>query len=120
LSRGRFEQLPERSASAEKARTHGVDRQMKKIGNLRIAELLEFTQEEDFPVDGLELGDGVANPKASFGRIVSGGVGNGFRLTEQGRSEDNLSAMRSQNFQRNGVQVGTKQRSRLVAVCGPE
>ncbi len=93
---------------------------MEEVGDFGVAELLEFAKEEDFAVDSVELFDGAADPEAGFGGVLLGGIGNGAWTTEEGGAEGGFAAMRAQNFEGDGVEVGAEECAGFVAGGGAE
>jgi hypothetical protein len=116
----RSAQIAEGGAGAEEAGTHGVDGEMEEVGDFGVAELLEFAEEEDFAVDGVELFDGAADPEAGFGGVLFGGIGNGAWMAEKHSAEGGFAAVGPKNFEDDGVEVGAEEGARFVAIGGAE
>jgi len=82
-----LEQIAKGGAGPEEAGAHGVDGEIEEVGDFGVAELLEFAEQEDFAVDGVELFDGAADPEARFGGVLFGGVGRAFWMAEEGSAK---------------------------------
>ena len=93
---------------------------MEEVGDFRVAELLEFAEEEDFAVDGVELFDGAADPEAGFGGVLFGGIGDAFGMAEEGGAEGGFAAVGAKDFEGDGVEVGAEEGAGFVAGSGAE
>jgi len=93
---------------------------MEEVGDLGVAELLEFAEEEDFAVDGVELFDGAADPEAGFGGVLFGGIGDAFWMAEKGGAEGGFAAVGAKDFEGDGVEVGAEEGAGLVPGGGAE
>ena len=116
---GRLEQVAEGGAGAEEAGADGVDGELEKIGDFGVAELLEFAEEEDFAVDGIEVFDGAADPEAGFGGVLLGGIGDALWMAEGG-AESGFAAVSAKDFEGDGVEVGAEKGAGFVAGSGAE
>ncbi len=117
---GRFKQVAEGGAGAEEARADGVDGKLEEVGNFGVAELLEFAEEKNFAVDGIELFDGAAYPEAGFGGVLFGGIGNGAWTAEECGAESGFAAMSAKYLESDGVEVGAEESAGLVTDGGTE
>jgi len=117
---GRLKQVAEGGAGTEEAGADGVDREMEEIGDFGVAELLEFAEEENFAIEGAELFDGAADPEGGFGGVLFGGIGNAFRMAEEGGAEGGFAAMGAQDFESDGVEVGAEEGARFVTRGGAQ
>src|ERR1035438_1951251 len=92
------EQAVQSQTRPEEARSNRVQRQAEQLGNLRIAQLLELTQQQNFAVQRIELPDRMAHQHLRFNgglwcRLVTG------RLLAQKRSpKRGFAAMSAQDF----------------------
>src|SRR5882762_7366488 len=115
-----LEQISQRRAGAKQARADGVQGEFEKVGNFRVAKLLEFTKEEDFAVDGIEFFDRAADPQSGFGGILPGGIGNRHFLNEKRGAKSGLAAVRAQDLEAHGIEIGAEEGAGLVAGGGAE
>jgi hypothetical protein len=117
---GRLKQIAKGGACAEEAGADRVRGEMQEVGDFGIAELLEFAEEEDFAVHGVEFFDGAADPEAGFGGVLLRGIGDAFWMAEEGGAESAFAAVGAQDFEGDGVEVGAKEGAGLVTGGGAE
>ncbi len=80
--------------------------------------MLEFTEEENFAVDGSEFFDGAANPKARLSSVLLDGIGDVVWVTKESGAEGGFAAVGAENFKADCVEVGAEEGARLVAGGG--
>src|SRR5208282_3362049 len=107
-------------AGGEVAGADGVEGELEEIGDFGVAELLEFAEEEDFAVDGVELFEGAADPEAGFGGVVLGGIGDGAGMAEKHSAEGGFAAVGAKDFEGDGVEVGAEEGAGFVAGGGAQ
>ena len=117
--RGRFEQIAKSGPSAKEAGTDGVERKAKQVGDFSVTELLEFAKEENFAVEGVELFDGAADPKAGFGRVRLRWFQNTLAAPAKKQSaEICFAAMGAEDFESDGVEISAEKRASFVTGGG--
>src|SRR6266481_316019 len=99
LRRGGREDVAEGHASAEKARANRVHGQAEQIGDFGIAELLEFTEQQDFAFGTFQFAERFADCEIDVGGIVSGRVLRCVRDTKERAAKDGLAALRAKNLE---------------------
>lgn len=115
---GGLEQVAEGGAGAEEAGTGRVDGKLEEVGDFGVAQLLEFAEEEDFAVDGVELFDGAADPEAGFGGVLPGRIGVAFWMAEERGAEGGFAAVGAKDFESDGVEVRAEEGTGFVAGGG--
>jgi hypothetical protein len=76
---------------------------LQQVGDLGVAELLEFAEEENFAVEGVELFDGPANPQARFRSVLFGGIAKALWLAEEHGAESGFAVMSAKDLEGDGV-----------------
>src|SRR5207253_1128859 len=82
-------------------------------------QLLEFAQHDDFAVERLKFFNSAADPKARFRSVLFWAIRNRIALAQESGAKGSFAAMRAQNLEADGVEVGSEQGAGFVAGSSP-
>lgn len=115
-SRGRLkQQLAQGCSGAEETGANCINRRAQHGGNLEVAELFEFAEKQNFAVNSFELAERFADQGVGFDGGFDGVVDNWLRSRE-GCTEECLASMCAENPVSDRIEVGSEERSGLVAI----
>jgi len=103
------EQIVQGHSGAEEARAYRIKRQAEQHGNLGIAQLLEFAQQQNFAVQAFELPDRMAHQHLRFDGGLRGRFAIGRLFAHEHGPKCSLAAMSAQDLEADGIEPGAEE-----------
>jgi hypothetical protein len=109
------EQIVQSQAGAEQARANRVQRQPEQPGYLRVAQLLEFAQQQNLAIQPFQLPDRLPHQRLRLNCVVDRRFAVRWLFAQKRGPERSLAAMGAQYLEADGIEIGSKESGRLIA-----